>query len=540
MKVRTKIGLSVSSLAAVITACAGLLLWNTDRTAYNHKRTSLAYEELGGYLRLSGEVFRTFKQVRRDLIDGENGLAFDLDAAENRVANILTEIGIHETAEVAIGAREGEKLDDLSRVRALRETLAAVFEDVRQSERLMATGNSEAGRALLSQTLEARVDGSANTIIEAALADERMELAEALREVEYVNQIAVWAAIAATMIGFLLTALVILILMFRLRDSLANLQAGAEVFASGQLDHEIPASGRDEFAMLANRFNDMARQIRQKQGALEEARAMLERRVIERTEELCAANYELKQHDESRRQFFADIGHELRTPITVVRGEADVALRTRTNHEETYRFALDRIIAISDELARFVDDIFLMAREQAGVLDLRNDLVDLKKAIGAGIEQMETFVNAEGAILTIDFDSGDAIIEGDCQRLSQLVRILVSNAIQHSPTGVHVEIALRRGADDWKLEVSDNGPGIASRNVDKVFDRFFRGGGKRDGIYGNTGLGLPIAKSLVQAHGGKIWIDPDRSEGTAVVSLFGCAANEAKPVQSGEVRSCNC
>lgn len=538
MQVRTKIFLCVSTLAAVIVACAGVLLWNADRSTYNHLRMRLAYEELGGYLQLSGEVFRTFKQVRRDLMNGD-GLTFSLDDSERRVAAIIDAIVVDEAAEVEVGARDGEEMHDISRIEALRQEIGQAFDDIRETRRMLAVGQSEAARAFLDRSLETRIDGRINQLIETALADERLELLAASEEIDLVNRVGLWAAVAATVLGLALTGLVIFTLMLRLRTSLVNLERGAELFAAGRLAHEIPVTGRDEFALLSQRFNMMARELRQQHEALEEARASLEHRVAERTEALRAANAELQRRDSNRRQFFADIGHELRTPITAVRGEAEIALRARQDRQETYRAALSQIIGIADQLTRFVNDIFLVAREQAGVLDLRRDVIDLKKAVCAGIEHMHSAIDSGQASLTTAFDDSQALIEGDGQRLGQLVRILLSNAIQHSQAGVEIRVGLHRTEAGWELCVEDNGPGICDGDVNRVFERFYRGGSTDRSPSGGTGLGLPIARSLVNAHGGRIWIDAVRPEGTAVRAVFPALDDscQAAPVNGSEPES---
>ncbi|WP_282609379.1 cell wall metabolism sensor histidine kinase WalK [Pelagibius sp. Alg239-R121] len=522
MQVRTKISLSVSTLAVVIVACAGLLLWNTQRTTYNHQRTSLAYQELGGYLQLSGEVFRTFKQVRRDLMDGSGVLTFDLSEVEQRLSRIIDEIDANVTEEFdVIGLRSNENVNDSRRLTLLRNELAQVFEDIRTSERLMSENDAVEARAFLSASLTSRIDGRISRIIESAVTDEREELAQALSEIELVNQVAFWAAIAATLAGFVLTGSVVYILLLRLRQNLKNLESGAEIFAAGQLEHRIPVSGHDEFAKLSVRFNDMAKELLDQRKALEKARFSLEQRVAERTEELGAANRELERRDEMRRQFFADIGHELRTPITAIRGEAEVALRTRVDHQDIYHSALDRIVEISEQLTRFVNDIFLIARAQAGVADMRRTEIDLREAVSTAIGQLRTLIDAHDVILTTALPAVPVTIEGDSQRLCQLLQILLSNAVKHSPSGVGVHIEVRRCEDEWEVSVEDTGPGIPPDEFPRVFDRFYRGAASAepDRAQG-TGLGLPIAKSIVQAHAGRIWIDAQRQQGTAIhVSL---------------------
>lgn len=535
MQVRTKITLCVATLAMVIVACAALLLWNSERITSNHQRTSLAYEELGGYLRLSGEMFRTFKQARRDLMDGDGELEFSLDEAEQRIVAIVEEIRVYERREQALLSRRARDNQGLSRLDNLKDELASAFDDLRQARIMIAEGRQDEARAFLDRSLKTKIDGRVNSLIEAAIADERQELTEALYEIEVINRIAVWAAVLATVLGLGLTALVVRALVVRLRTSLINLERGAEQFAAGQLDHEVPVVGQDEFAMVSRRFNAMARQLLRQRKALEEGRALLEDRVAERTEALRTANAELERRDASRRQFFADIGHELRTPITAVRGEAEVALRSREDHQKIYGAALKRIVGISDQLTRFVNDIFIIAREQAGVLDLRSGHVDLNKLVVQSIEQMKILIDTNHVGLLFNGPNEAALIEGDEQRLGQLLRILLSNAIEHSPVGVDVQVRLRRNGGWWELSIEDNGPGISPAEAQQVFERFYRGGSSgKVGTSGGTGLGLPIARSLVQAHGGRIWIDENYKQGTAMRTTLP-ALEDAPRAPAGDV-----
>ncbi len=529
MRVRTKITLCVTTLAAIVCACAALLIWNTDRSTYNHKRSILAFNELAHYLELAGEIDQTFRSVRRHLVDGQVGLSFDLNAAVLTINEILEKIDREVIAEDEVGVRPTETRSDVDRAKILRGEIDLAFEDVRKAQRLIADGLRPDALVLLRRSLAARVDGRIKRIIQGALFDERKELNDALHEIEEINEFAVGAAVAAIITGLLLTALMIIIFVLRLRNSLINLEAGAEIFAAGNLGHEIPVHGYDEFAALSRRLNAMARQLSKQRIELEDARTSLERRVAERTGELMTANAELERRDAMRRQFFADIGHELRTPITAARGEAEVALRTRQDHREAYKAALSRIVNITDQLTRFVNDVFLIAREQAGVADMRNDEVDLNEAVMSAITQMGTLIDNHGVTLKTDLVDGPAHLEGDTQRLCQLVHVLLSNAIQHSPAGVAIEISVRKDDDFWELNVRDNGTGIPASEVGQVFDRFYRGNSSanNDRIQG-TGLGLPIARSIVQAHGGRIWIDPKFRDGTSVLAVFPVLEDESK------------
>ena len=248
MQVRTTISLCIGLLAIVIVAGAGLSLWNTNRVLYNHDRTSLAYQELGGYLQLSGEIFRTFKQARRDLLSDDGRLTFDIETSRQRIERILEEIILLEEEENRIGLRSRESPSDEVRVRELREELALAFGDIRTTERLLSLGQSEEAAAFLGKSLETRIDGRVDRLIETGIADEQGELSDALSDIELWNRTVTWLSIVAVAIALGAAGLVIFSLVLRLRRSLVKLEAGAACFARGELNHQIPISGQDDGA----------------------------------------------------------------------------------------------------------------------------------------------------------------------------------------------------------------------------------------------------------------------------------------------------
>lgn len=517
MQVRTRLALSVSTLTFVIMACATLLLWTAQRSEYNHQSSSHACEELGAYLQLTSEVFRTVNQVRTDLMRDDGALTFDIESAKTRLDAMISQIWNLQLEEFQKGFQSGDNSPETSRLESIRKHLHAVFLDIRQALELIESGEAKKAHVLLNKSLQVRIDAQVGRLVEMAVADERGELSDALAEIERFNQYVFWSAITASIIGLTLTSLVIYTLASGLGAGFRHLETGAEAFAVGNLRHRIPVEGGNEIAKLAHGFNTMARQLLDQRQALEQARNSLERRVEERTQELHAANAELRRYDQSRRQFFADIGHELRSPITALRGEAEVALRTRANAQDVYKAALTRIVKTTDQLTRFVNDIFLIAREQAGVADMRRSIIDLRTPIRVAADQMRTVLAEQDATLITNLPNETALIEGDDQRLCQLVRVLVTNAVQHSHPGVTIRISLQRNAFDWKFRVHNDGPGIPEEHAVHAFERFYRGDGITDKSYmRSTGLGLPIARSIANSHGGHIWIDTTYQEGTAI------------------------
>src|SRR5690606_21597548 len=154
-------------------------------------------------------------------------------------------------------------------------------------------------------------------------------------------------------------------------------------FASGDLDHRVRLGGEDELARLGNAFDTMAEQLAEKQNALRQIQVGLEAAVRERTLDLERANRELAASDSRRRAFMADIGHELRTPLTIIRGEAQLALRTLEQARSTEEAleSLERIVKLTRDLSRMVDDLFLIARAEAGGLPMEIQRTDLRELI---------------------------------------------------------------------------------------------------------------------------------------------------------------
>lgn len=224
------------------------------------------------------------------------------------------------------------------------------------------------------------------------------------------------------------------------------------------------------------------------------------------------------------RRFMADAAHELRTPITVLRTQADVALqRARTPGE--YVTALEGIEAESRRLGRIVDDLLILARADSGerpptLVRLFLDDVVADAAGAAGALALSRGVAVElGA-----FD--EAPVLGDAELLRQLVMILLDNAIKFTPSGGTVTVSVARETERTVLTVADTGPGIAPEQLPHVFERFYRGDparGRGDlgaGSAGGAGLGLSIAHWIATAHGATITVASTVPHGTAASVRF--------------------
>jgi signal transduction histidine kinase len=353
-------------------------------------------------------------------------------------------------------------------------------------------------------------------LIEVGVADETAEViridadaAQLLSRLERISQIHAALAIIATLalIGLLLQGL---------RSPLAELMRGTGKLAEGDLSHRIVISGRDEFANLGQSFNRMAGDLQTHQKALQDAHANLESLVEERTEELRQANESLQQIDETRRGFFADISHELRTPLTIIRGEGEIALRGANKRVAEYKRSIERIVEQAKHLSVLVNDLLFIARQGAGATRLNLQPIDLgdllMKVCG------DAKVIAHDKNVDVAFVNGTAhdMVRGDPARLRQLFLVLLDNAVRYSKSKGAVEVEIGSAGGEVRVRVSDRGIGIPPEELEGIFERFRRGGRAAAMNEEGLGLGLPVAKAIVEAHKGRIEMASSPGQGTTV------------------------
>jgi signal transduction histidine kinase len=316
-------------------------------------------------------------------------------------------------------------------------------------------------------------------------------------------------ALVGLALAFGLSVAVFALLLTRFRPELKRLEQAARAFGSGEFAHRIHVTGRDELAQLAAVFNAMAQEISEKQQALEESRAGLERAVAARTAELEYANSALSAEDERRRTFLADASHELRMPLTIIRGETQVALRAGLQASQDLTEVFERILEQTRVLTRVFDDLFLIARAEAGGLRLNLCTLDLGELVRRVAHDFSTIACESGA--TVHVEAGAALeARVDPDRVRQALAALIDNALRHGGAGVCVRVEARAAGDWITITVTDNGPGIDSGMAADLFGRFRRGHTRSDG----SGLGLTVVRALAEAHGGTATLGNAEEGGT--------------------------
>lgn len=268
----------------------------------------------------------------------------------------------------------------------------------------------------------------------------------------------------------------------RISRPVRRLVEASSRIATGDLSQRVEVASRDELGQLAVSFNTMAEN--------------------------------LERNEEARRHLMADIAHELRTPLTVLRGNLEGML------DGLIPMNKDSVATLQQEtqlLSRLVSDLQEISLAEAGRLELHRSRTDLAALARQSCEKMAPQAHEKGIAMNMTATQGVPVIEIDVDRINQVMANLLSNALRHTPSGGQIGVSVEQEREEpglrLKVSVSNTGPGISREDLPYVFDRFYRADRSRARATGGTGLGLAIVKQLVEAHGGRVWVESQPGHG---------------------------
>lgn len=522
MRYQTKLLFVSGAMLFLSLFAAGMAYWGVERSNHYFKRSTSAHEQLEGYLRLSAHTYELFKQWSDAMLIGENALETARANLSRQIeADInLLRASVHREIAHVEAAEKDEEREELDRIAEIRKQLISILHEFGEIETLAVQGRTQDAKDKLAGILQQSIDTRFRYLIDQSIADEVREVirVDQLASETHANLTRATEIHAALVTIFILACLYFLLR--RLRQPLQELLGGTQALSSGDLTHRIRVSGHDEFAELGKSFNDMAADLASKRASLERIQNQLEDEVASRTEELMEANKALERVDMVRRRFFADISHELRTPLTVIRGEGQITLRGKDKTVGEYKSALDRIVEQAKHLGILVNDLLFIAREGVGELQLKRDDVAIADLLEAVCGDMRVVAREKNIELNFTGIEQTSVYSGDEGRLRQLFLILLDNAICYSKPGSRIDVTIERSGDGVQIAFADQGIGIAEEELDIVFERFGRGSNAQVQHAEGIGLGLPLAKSIAEAHGGEIKIASAKDQGTTVTLSF--------------------
>ena len=307
------------------------------------------------------------------------------------------------------------------------------------------------------------------------------------------RELAIVGSLLVLLVALLLSPLII----GRALQPLEEMSSTADAIAGGDYKQRVrvPRSD-DEIGRLALAFNQMAAGVDQ---AFEVRR----------------------ESEEQMRHFVADASHELRTPLTAIAGYIDVLSRRQVVDPETLRQSLDAMARESTRMTRLVNDLLTLTRFESSPLG-RRQLLQLDTFLNQALDELGLPQRGTGESRQIQ---PGILVEADPEALKQVIGNLAQNALKYAP-GSEQRWSLFTANGMAAMRVSDNGPGIARRDLPHIFERFYRGEAARDRTTGGSGLGLAIVKSIVEAHEGKIEVASEPGHGATFTAWLPLASQQ--------------
>ncbi len=220
----------------------------------------------------------------------------------------------------------------------------------------------------------------------------------------------------------------------------------------------------------------------------------------------------LQRGVQEKRRFVADASHDLRTPLAVMRSELDVSLRSG----DLPPVAKGVLTSTREEVERMsgiVENLFTLARIDEGGLELLEEPLELRSLVDEVVASMGSLAAEEGIGVEVDGEAGTVL--ADRLRLQQVLSNLLSNALRHTGVGGDVRVSVWRTNAEAGVTVRDDGPGVPTEILPRIFERFVRADAPRTGRDGGSGLGLAICREIVESHGGRVWVDSKLGKGSA-------------------------
>jgi signal transduction histidine kinase len=507
-------GVVVSMLLS--TAAATFLV--VERINYYAQRGYLASEQLRTVTALAAHLNRHSENVAELLLLGRSELE-DLEAARADLERSLGELTalVEQEAELlrSDSDREEERVERerVARMRDIYTELDAV------ADRLLLL--AEEGRAdevtvLFRDAVENGFSADLDQEIAATIADEEGELSEIRANSVRLRSQLVLLVLSVSLVAVLVTGAAGVQLTRTLTKSIRDIVSGTRAIGEGDLGYRIHDEQPKEFADLARQFNATASQLEAQRRDLLEVQAGLEAEIARRTGQLEEANARLQRLDQLRMQFLADISHELRTPLTVLRGEGEVALRGQRSAED-YRETLLRVVQLAGQMGRLVDDLLFLARAEVGAVRFDMERVLLGDILEVALADAEVLAEGRGLSIAVRAPSEPLWMEADAGRVTQALLIVLDNAVKYSDPVGTIDVELFHEAGEAVLRVANHGPTISKADLPFVFNRFHRGRPDGSARPEGSGLGLPIAKWIIDTHKGVI--DIASEAGRTVVSI---------------------
>ena len=336
---------------------------------------------------------------------------------------------------------------------------------------------------------------------------------------------------SVTGVAVLLTSAMGILLATSISDPLGHIAGVIGQVEAGNLRSRSNLLANDETGDLSQQFDRMAGEIEKGRSALEELNRVLEQRVIEKTadltraleqitssnRDLAVANRKLQELDRLKSDFVSVVSHEMRTPLTSIKAFAELIIMKPDMPSEKRERLLSIINSENERLIRLINDILDLNKIEAGKYSWTIRRVDLAEVIRSTVANIRSLADNKGITIHVPQLAGLPVVDGDHDRLMQVVTNILSNAIKFTLPGGEITIksvCVRAPVHQVTISVTDTGIGIPIHDLEVIFDKFHRSSGDLTNSAEGTGLGLSISKYIIEHHGGRIWAESVPGKGS--------------------------
>lgn len=330
-----------------------------------------------------------------------------------------------------------------------------------------------------------RVDNSGNTL---GVVRFSLPLSDVQLRIQLIYRVVLIGAIVAVVIAFTVAYFLSRSITF----PISRMQEAAQRIAKGDFSRKVNIKSKDELGELAKSLNLMAAELQQKME-------------------------NLKQMDRIRTDFVANVSHELKTPLTLIKGYIETLEDRAINDKEKAQKFISIIKEHAKRLENIIEDLLSLSELELSKDILNRTEFDLKKLIDEIILSFGYALDAKRQMLSINQEGDNFRLKADRDKIEQVIVNLVDNAIKYTNEAGRINISLVEQPNEVAFTVRDNGIGIPKEDIDRVFERFYRVDKARSRELGGTGLGLGIAKYIVLAHKGSISIESEIKKGTKII-----------------------
>jgi len=274
---------------------------------------------------------------------------------------------------------------------------------------------------------------------------------------------------------------------------LGEMKTAVNAIKDNKLDYEIDYKGKDEIGEVFLAFDEMRQQLKKS-------------KLIQ------------KQYEQNRKNLIANISHDLKTPITSIKGYADGIIDKVANTPEKIEKYSRTIRAKAQSMDSLINELVMLSKLDVDKIDFKYEEVNLVEYLKDCFEEWHYIIESDNMLLSVEFnDIKEAKVSIDREHIKRVMNNIIGNAVNYlNKTNSKIEIILMQNSLEYILTIKDNGKGISKGKIEYIFDRFYRADDSRNNPTEGSGIGLTIAKEIVEAHGGKIWAESDLGIGTSI------------------------